>query len=135
MFAMSVNDVPGWLVLMLPSAIGVPVAATPGLLPHCDVLTVPVPAELDVAGVVEVLAGVPLLELLLHPAAAMTMAAAMTIFLRADGAWVSLLIIPLRRDRAAGTRSPRGRDCSVRPLTGASLCAALAFLLAFRVLP
>ena len=46
MFGMSVNDVPGWLVAMAPSAIGVPVAATPGLVPHCDVLTADVLAEL-----------------------------------------------------------------------------------------
>ena len=46
MFGMSVNEVPGWLVTMAPSAIGVPVAATPGLVPHCDVLTVDVLAEL-----------------------------------------------------------------------------------------
>ena len=39
MFAMSANDVPGWLVTIPPSGIGVPVAFTPGLLPHCDVLT------------------------------------------------------------------------------------------------
>ena len=45
MFGMSVNDVPGWLVTMAPSAIGVPVAATPGLVPHCDVLTARVLAE------------------------------------------------------------------------------------------
>src|SRR5581483_1252861 len=37
MLAMSVNDVPGWLVTIPPSGIGVPVALTPGLLPHCDV--------------------------------------------------------------------------------------------------
>jgi len=40
MFAMSVNDVPGWLVTIPPTGIGVPVAVTPGLVPHCDVLTV-----------------------------------------------------------------------------------------------
>jgi hypothetical protein len=34
---MSVNEVPGWLVTIPPSGIGVPVALTPGLLPHCDV--------------------------------------------------------------------------------------------------
>jgi hypothetical protein len=39
MFGMSVNDVPGWLVTIAPSGIGVPVAFTPGLVPHCDVLT------------------------------------------------------------------------------------------------
>ena len=56
MFGMSVNEVPGWLVTMAPSAIGVPVAATPGLVPHCDVLTVDVLAELVAAdaGVLEV---------------------------------------------------------------------------------
>src|SRR6266702_5443904 len=40
MFGISVNDVPGWLVAMPHRAIGVPVAFTPGLVPHCDVLTV-----------------------------------------------------------------------------------------------
>jgi hypothetical protein len=65
MFAISLNDVPGWLVTMLPSAIGVPVAATPGFCPHCDVLTV---AMLVLLGLgVVLLDGVPLL---LHPAAA-----------------------------------------------------------------
>jgi hypothetical protein len=66
MFGISVNDVPGWLVAMAPSGMGVPVAFTPGLVPHCDVLTavlfgaadaVPLPDEL-------------LDPLLLHPAAA-----------------------------------------------------------------
>ena len=85
MFGMSVNDVPGWLVAMAPSGIGVPVAATPGLVPHCEVLVVDV---LDVA----VLAGellvvvVVLLLLLLHPAAAMATAAASRSVLRADSA-------------------------------------------------
>jgi len=39
MFGISVNDVPGWLVAIAPSGIGVPVAFTPGFVPHCDVLT------------------------------------------------------------------------------------------------
>ncbi len=39
MFPISVKEVPGWLVSMPPSWIGVPVACTPGLVPHCDVLT------------------------------------------------------------------------------------------------
>lgn len=39
MYAMSVNDVPGWLVTIPPRAIGVPDAWTPGFVPHCDVLT------------------------------------------------------------------------------------------------
>jgi hypothetical protein len=90
MFGMSVNDVPGWLVAMAPSAIGVPVAATPGLVPHCDVLAAAGVAVPGVADVVDVAAGavaVPvvllLLLLLLQPAAARAMAAASTIVLRA----------------------------------------------------
>jgi hypothetical protein len=55
MFAMSVNDVPGWLVTIPPSVIGVPVATTPGLVPHCDALTT---AGLEVAD--ELADGVPL---------------------------------------------------------------------------
>ena len=47
MFGMSVNEVPGWFVAMAPSAIGVPVALTPGLLPQLDVSTVAAPALLD----------------------------------------------------------------------------------------
>jgi len=47
MFAMSVKLVPGWSVLIVPRLIGVPVAATPGLVPHDEVETVPVLAELD----------------------------------------------------------------------------------------
>jgi hypothetical protein len=94
MFGMSVNDVPGWLVTMAPSAIGVPVAATPGLVPHCDVLTALVLAValalLD-AVLVDVLV-VELEPLLLQPAAAIAMAAASTIVLR----------VPLAR-RAFGT--------------------------------
>ena len=34
MLAMSVKDVPGWLVTIPPTGIGVPVALTPGLVPH-----------------------------------------------------------------------------------------------------
>ena len=69
---MSVNEVPGWLVAMAPSGIGVPVAATPGLVPQLDVLTVAALAELDElpAGVVDVPVAVLLLLLLLQPAAA-----------------------------------------------------------------
>jgi hypothetical protein len=65
MFGISVNDVPGWLVAMPPRAIGVPVAFTPGLVPHCDVLTV-VLLELAAGLLAGVLAGV----LLPHPASA-----------------------------------------------------------------
>lgn len=72
MFAMSVKEVPGWSVLIVPRLIGVPVAATPGLDPHVEVSTVPGEEAAPVAdaelvavppGVVEVLE----LELL-HPA-------------------------------------------------------------------
>jgi hypothetical protein len=99
MFGMSVNDVPGWLVAMAPSGIGVPVAATPALVPHCDVLTVPALAELDEppAGVVDDPAAV-LLLLLLQPAAprARAAAAASTIVLRvrcARSAGMCILIL------------------------------------------
>jgi hypothetical protein len=88
MFGMSVNEVPGWLVAMAPSTIGVPVAATPGLVPHCDVLTADVLAELlaldELAGALELALELELLVLLLQPAAAIATAAASTIVLRAD---------------------------------------------------
>jgi hypothetical protein len=93
MFEMSVNEVPGWLVTIPPSGIGVPVAATPGLVPHCEVLTVVVLGALDVAELAGVLV-VLLLVLLLHPTAAMATAARSTIVLRADGACICLFISP-----------------------------------------
>src|SRR5215469_16379221 len=89
MFGMSVNEVPGWLVAMAPSAIGVPVAATPGLEPHDEVLTAVAGAlealETPGGGVeAPVLVELELVELLLlHPAAARA-AAARTIIVRAD---------------------------------------------------
>src|SRR5215813_13554850 len=84
MFGMSVNEVPGWLVAMVPSGIGVPVALTPGLVPHCELLTVP-------AGVDAVPPAV-LVLLLLQPAAARAKAAAASmIVLRAA---LCLLIYP-----------------------------------------
>jgi hypothetical protein len=98
MFGMSVKDVPGWLVAMAPSAIGVPVAATPGLVPHCDVLTVAVLGVLDVfpAGglVLPVVPVVLLLLLLLQPTAARAMAAARTIVLRAGRPGTGIFIFP-----------------------------------------
>jgi hypothetical protein len=107
MFGMSVNDVPGWLVAMLPSAIGVPVAATPGLVPHCDVLTA---AVLGVPEAVDVLAGVLaepavlllLLLLLLQPAAARAIAAASIIVLRTDRAGMYFFISPPRGGELSG---------------------------------
>jgi hypothetical protein len=89
MFGMSVNDVPGWLVAIAPSGIGVPVAATPGLVPHWDVLTAVLLGDAaadELAGVLE------LLLLLLHPAAASTAATAMnTAAARAPGACSRIL--------------------------------------------
>jgi hypothetical protein len=76
MFGISVNDVPGWLVAIAPSGIGVPVAFTPGLVPHCDVLTAAPLGAADAVPPDELLD-----PLLLHPAAAivpMTAASATT---------------------------------------------------------
>jgi len=76
MFEMSVNEVPDWSVTMPPRLIGVPVATTPGLVPHDEVLTAelvgldeadaaaPVFVE-EVAGELEVL---DVVEEELHPA-------------------------------------------------------------------
>src|SRR4249919_472608 len=90
---MSVNEVPGWLVAMAPSGIGVPVALTPGLVPQFDVLTVPAPAVLDEppAGVDPVPLAVLLLLLLLQPAAARATAAQNRMVLRVE---IFLLICP-----------------------------------------
>jgi hypothetical protein len=60
MFAMSAKLVPVWSVTMLPSGIGVPVAATPGLVPQAEVLVVVALLEADAD---ELLAGGELLEL------------------------------------------------------------------------
>src|SRR5947209_20584814 len=63
MFAMSVKSVPGCLVLVVPRLIGLPVAATPGLGPHDEVL---LEALLALVDAVELAAGLePLVELLL----------------------------------------------------------------------
>src|SRR5271170_4373864 len=47
MFSMSLKSVPGCLVLIAPMLIGVPVAATPGLVPQDEVETVLADEELD----------------------------------------------------------------------------------------
>jgi hypothetical protein len=61
-FGPSVKSTPGCCVTIAPRLIGVPVALTPGLLPHGDVLTV---GALEPAGLaVELPAGAPALELL-----------------------------------------------------------------------
>jgi hypothetical protein len=98
MFGMSVNEVPGWLVAIAPSAIGVPVAATPGLVPHCEVPTAEVLAVDVLAGALwlEVVLELLLeLELLLQPAAASAMAPARTIVLRAESIF-AFISPPLR---------------------------------------
>jgi hypothetical protein len=75
MFSMSLKSVPGSLVSIAPRLIGVPVALTPGFVPHADVEVVLAELvedgeEADVAGDDDVLAGavVLLLELELHAA-------------------------------------------------------------------
>ncbi len=92
MFAMSVNDVPGWLVTIPPSAMGVPVAFAPGLVPHCDVLTAG--AELAaLPGDADVPAGE--LAALPHPAAAIIPIAAVRAMPgHRPGACLRILIYP-----------------------------------------
>ncbi len=77
MFSMSLKLVPGWSVLIAPMLIGVPVAATPGLLPQAEVdvvlaeeLDAEEAAALVAAGALEVAAGalVELVELELQAA-------------------------------------------------------------------
>jgi hypothetical protein len=70
MFAMSVKLVPVWSVTMPPSGIGVPVAATPGLVPHEEVLVAAAEPVLDAEALEPPPAALELeLELeLLHPA-------------------------------------------------------------------
>jgi hypothetical protein len=79
---------------MLPSAIGVPVAGTPGLVPHCDVLTDP-PAGLlpAVAGVVGVRPEDVVLDGLLQPTRATATVAAASIVLRTLGARIEVLML------------------------------------------
>ena len=104
--AMSVNDVPGWLVTIPPSGIGVPVAFTPGLVPHCDVSVTVLAALLVVA---ELLGG-PLLLLLPHPATAATaITAAIAAAPRALGACSRVFTNPHLLVVRAGTK-PLGRS-------------------------
>jgi hypothetical protein len=119
MFAMSVKLVPGWSVTIPPRLIGVPVAATPGLVPHCEVLAAAGPLELElVAGVAAALdvdpaAGLLELELLLlHPArtppAAITATAAPAsrerrrecLFMCSAFSWLTAKYFPNGRRRA-----------------------------------
>jgi hypothetical protein len=72
MFSMSLKSVPGCLVLIAPSGIGVPVAATPGFEPQDDVaedaLVLVAAAVLVVAELAAGVLVVVLLELLPQPA-------------------------------------------------------------------
>ena len=63
MFSMSLKSVPVCLVLIAPMLIGVPVAATPGLVPQAEVLVVVALELLDAAADALLVAGGGLLEL------------------------------------------------------------------------
>ena len=77
MFGPSVKSVPGWWVSIVPMLIGVPVAATPGLGPHDEMLVDT--AALELAAADELAAAVlELLLLLLLPHPATTSASAAT---------------------------------------------------------
>ena len=65
MFSMSVKSVPGCLVLIAPSGIGVPVAATPAFGPHDDVLVEALVAAAVLVAEVDEAAGAALLLVLL----------------------------------------------------------------------
>jgi hypothetical protein len=84
---------------MLPSAIGVPVAGTPGLVPHCDVLTDPpaglLPAVAGAVGVLpeDVLPEDVVLDELLQPTRATVTVAAASIVLRTPGARIEVLML------------------------------------------
>ena len=99
MFGPSLKSVPGCLVSIVPMLIGVPVAATPGFLPHDDVLTELV-LELVVAPALELVALDPplaavleVLELLLPHAATNNAAptTAASAIMRRRGPWCSIL--------------------------------------------
>src|SRR5215470_15415019 len=149
MFAMSVKSVPGCWVLIEPRLIGVPVAATPGLLPHDEVALAPPPPllllEADVAGAPEVVAGALAEELLeveleLHPASTPptarteASAAASRHLLGAYSFIIVCLLVATAKDdserhRAAlesKARSPRGVHAD-RPFMGKRCLIALPF--------
>ena len=65
MFGMSVKSVPGCLVAIAPSRIGVPVALAPGFGPHDDVLVETAALELVLELVVPLAAALLVVELLL----------------------------------------------------------------------
>ena len=104
MFAMSVKLVPGWSVLIVPRLIGVPVAATPGLVPQDEVSTA-------------VLAGEPEAE-----AAALVAAGALEV---AAGALVELVELELQAARTpSDSRAAAAAAVRVRQWTGLFMCSA-----------
>jgi hypothetical protein len=119
MLAWSVKSVPGCLVLMVPSLIGLPVAATPGLGPHEEVFVLAAPLlvvaldELDAAPLAALLL-LLLLELLVlpHPASASsraTTAVRMIHDLACDLLWfftVSPLLVPTVKSLARIVDNP-----------------------------
>jgi hypothetical protein len=112
MFGPSVKSVPGWWVSMVPMLIGVPVALTPGLLPHDDVLTeVAALLELVLAllGALEEL--LLLLELLPQPASATSATAANSTRpnRRRGTRWVVLTDLLLSSECEPGSEIPEAR--------------------------
>ena len=111
MFAMSVNEVPGWSVLIVPRLIGVPVAATPGLVPQDVVSTGP---ELPLADAEE--------------AAALVAAGALD---EAAGALLELDVLELQAARTPSDSSAAAAAAvRVRQLTGICMCSAFCWLTA-----
>jgi hypothetical protein len=111
MFAMSVNEVPGWSVLIVPRLIGVPVAATPGLVPHDEVSTAVLVGELDA-----------------EEAAALVAAGALEV---AAGVLVELVELELHAARTPSDSSPAAAAAvRVRQWTGLFMCSAFLWLTA-----
>lgn len=147
---MSMKLVPVWSVTIEPSGIGVPVAATPGLVPHDEVATEPVPElalplALAVAGALlddAPLVGADeelLLLLLLHPARtppiAMTATAAPAsrerrcsyLFMGSAFSWLTAKYFRTIRCAARGLGPLRGEWRKSTSLNGASLhCLCIA---------
>jgi hypothetical protein len=142
MFSMSLKSVPGCLVLIAPMLIGVPVAATPGLVPQADVEVVPAAEELDAeeaallaAGALDDAAPLPELEveLELHAArtpsdSAATAAAAVRVrqctdlFMCSAFSWLTATHLSSERVRAPplGAASPPWASRKKTPFTGST---------------
>src|ERR1700749_4891987 len=129
MFSMSEKSVPGCLVLMAPSGIGVPVAATPGLVPHDEVLVdaaaalvLVLLAEVDEAAGAAALLVLLLLLLLPQPAIhTTTRAAAHSRPSRTRGTWWYILTDLLLLEDCVLTR-PRGLASRAILMRGLTAC-------------